>query len=107
MKRIWKWTSALLALTLGLTLAACSGQNTGEGEQAAASVSTESTSPQNESATFSDTPDTPEQSQEGQSEESTEESESILVAYFSATGNTEAVAQTVAGQLGSVCGWTS
>ena len=99
MKRIWKWTSALLALTLGLTLAACSGQNTGEGEQAAASVSTESTSPQNESATFSDTPDTPEQSQEGQSEESTEESESILVAYFSATGNTEAVAQTVAGQL--------
>ena len=99
MKRVWKWTSVLIALTLGLALTACNGQNIGEWKQEATSVSTESTSPQNESAVSSDTPDTLEQSQESQSEESAEEGKKILVAYFSATGNTEAVAQTIANQL--------
>lgn len=98
MKKMRIWVSLLLALTMGLTLTACSGQNPDSGKQGTA-ASTESTAPQSGSAASSDTPNALEQPQESQSEEPTEEGEKILVAYFSATGNTETVAQTIANQL--------
>lgn len=98
MKIMRIWTSLLLALTMGLTLAACGGQNLdSEGQKTTAP--TESTASQSEPAASSDASDAPEQSQESQREEPTEEGEKILVAYFSATGNTEAVAQIIASQL--------
>lgn len=84
MKRIKRWTIALFVLTMGLALTACSGQNAGEEAL------------QNEPmAPF----DTLRQPQASQGKESSEENGRILVAYFSATGNTEAVAQIIADQL--------
>ena len=68
MERIRKLSSFLLALTTGLALTACGGQNIG-GEEQMSSVSTESNSSQSESVTSSDTS---EQSQESPSEEPVE-----------------------------------
>lgn len=95
MKRMKKWITVFLALTMGLTLTACSGKNIDNQEQTA-SVLEESGSSKRGPAI---SPDISEQSQKNQGEESTRDSGKILVAYFSATGNTETVAQVIANQL--------
>ena len=80
--KTWKrWMSCLLAGCLLLALAAC-GQTT-----------------QEEPADETETTQTPEPSQPEEGE--TAETGNVLVVYFSATGNTEAVAGTIADTLGA------
>ena len=80
--KTWKrWMSCLLAGCLLLALAAC-GQTT-----------------QEEPADETETTQTPEPSQPEEGE--TAETGNVLVVYFSATGNTEAVAGTIADVLGA------
>ena len=75
-----KWFSLLLALTMALSLAACSAGNTsGPQESQPGSAVSETPAPAEPDAA----PETPEEG----------DAPSTLVAYFSATGNTEGVAE--------------
>ena len=75
-----KWFSLLLALTMALSLAACGAGNTsGPQESQPGSAVSETPAPAEPDAA----PETPEEG----------DAPSTLVAYFSATGNTEGVAE--------------
>ena len=75
-----KWFSLLLALTMALSLAACGAGNTsGPQESQPGSAVSETPAP----AELDAAPETPEEG----------DAPSTLVAYFSATGNTEGVAE--------------
>ena len=86
-----KWTSLFLALAMALSLAACGSSNQGNTPEPPASVS---------GSTAEETPTG--EPAEGPSEEPAEsetptagDSSSVLIAYFSWSGNTEQVAQII------------
>ena len=102
-----KFVTILLALVLLFALAACAGNtesnenngNTGSSQNAEDQSATSSNAG-NESVESSETPDS--NSGDTVSEPDNEpESSKILVAYFSATNNTEGVAQKLADGLGA------
>ena len=100
-----KWTSLLLALAMALSLAACGNSGTQENtSEPPASVSGTTTE---ETPAPTDTEAPAEEPAEEPSEEPAEsetptagDSSSVLIAYFSWSGNTEQVAQIIRGETG-------
>ena len=100
-----KWTSLLLALAMALSLAACGNSGTQENtSEPPASVSGSTTE---ETPAPTDTEAPAEEPAEEPSEEpaesetpTTEDSSSVLIAYFSWSGNTEQVAQIIQQETG-------
>ena len=90
MKRI---LSAVLMLALAFSLAACSN-NTQPEETPNSTQSEENTSPSSESTSGSETVE-PDSTDDPASSEG-----NVLIAYFSKTGNTETIANMIAGQTG-------
>lgn len=80
-----KWTSLFLALAMALSLAACGSSNQGNTPEPPASVSG-STGEETPAPTGTETP--------------AEDSSSVLIAYFSWSGNTEQVAQIIQQETG-------
>ena len=95
-----KWLSLLLALAMALPLAACgSAGNQENTPEPPASVSG-STGEETPASTDAETPAEEPAEEPAESEASTtEDSGSVLIAYFSATGNTEYIAEHLAGIL--------
>ena len=99
-----KWTSLLLALAMALSLAACGNSNQENTPEPPASVSG-STGEKTPAPTDTETP-TEEPAEEpseepAESETSTTgDSSSVLIAYFSWSGNTEQVAQIIQQETG-------
>ena len=99
-----KWTSLLLALAMVLSLTACGNSNQGNATEPPASVSG-STAEETPAPTDTETP--AEEPAEEPSEEPAEsetptagDSSSVLIAYFSWSGNTEQVAQIIQQETG-------
>ena len=99
-----KWTALLLALAMALSLAACGSSNQENTPEPPASVSG-STGEETSDPTGTETP--AEESTEAPAEETaesetptTEDSTSVLIAYFSWSGNTEQVAQIIQQETG-------
>ena len=91
-----KWTSLFLALAMALSLAACGSSNQGNTPEPPASVS---------GSTAEETPteEPAEEPSEEPAESETptaEDSSSVLIAYFSWSGNTEQVAQIIQQETG-------
>lgn len=80
-----KWTSLFLALAMAFSLAACGSSNQGNTPEPPASVSG-STGEETPAPTGTETP--------------AEDSSSVLIAYFSWSGNTEQVAQIIQQETG-------
>ncbi len=93
MKNFYKIGSLLLVALLILTFAACGG-DTNSGQDTQTSSSDASTHEETSNDTVSE--ETVPESTGGSDTES-----KVLVAYFSATGNTKAVAETIADELGA------
>ncbi len=93
MKNFYKIGSLLLVALLILTFAACGG-DTNSGQDTQTSSSDASTHEETSNDTVSE--ETVSESTDGSDTES-----KVLVAYFSATGNTKAVAETIADELGA------
>ena len=93
MKNFYKIGSLLLVALLILTFAACGG-DTNSGQDTQTSSSDASTHEETSNDTVSE--ETVSESTGGSDTES-----KVLVAYFSATGNTKAVAETIADELGT------
>ena len=87
-----KWFSLLLALTMAVSLAAC-GAGTANDSQESPPGSAPTASEPSASAEPEPTPGPPEETSGSAQEPGEEDAPSTLVAYFSATGNTEGVAQ--------------
>ena len=95
-----KWFSLLLAMTMAVSLAAC-GAGTAGDPQASQPGSTPSVSEPPASTEPEPTPDPTEETLCDPQEPGEEDTPSTLVAYFSATGNTEGVAQHLQAVLGA------
>ena len=92
--RIWKqFFSCLLAGAMTLSLAACGGNDSAVNDQTAQDQTQEETVPPADTSTDTAAP-------EDSGGESTAESGSVLVVYYSATGNTETVAGYIAQATG-------
>ena len=87
-----KLLSTLLALTMAVSLAAC-GAGTASDPQENQPGSAPSVSEPPASAEPEPTPDSSEETSDSAQEPGEEDAPSTLVAYFSATGNTEGIAQ--------------
>ena len=87
-----KWFSLLLALTMAVSLAAC-GAGTANDSQESPPGSAPTASEPSASAEPEPTPGPPEETSGSAREPGEEDAPSTLVAYFSATGNTEGIAQ--------------
>ena len=96
-----KWTSLLLALAMALSLAACGDSGTQENtSEPPASVSS-STGEETPAPTDTETPAEEPSEEPSESETSaTGDSSSVLIAYFSWSGNTEQVAQIIQQETG-------
>ena len=95
-----KWTSLLLALAMALSLAACGSSNQGNTPEPPASVSG-STGEETPAPTGTETPAEEPSEEPAESETSTTgDSSSVLIAYFSWSGNTEQVAQIIQQETG-------
>ena len=99
-----KWTSLFLALAMTFSLAACGNSNQENSPEPPASVSgstTEETSAPTDTETPAEEP-TEEPSEEPAERETptAEDSSSVLIAYFSWSGNTEQVAQIIQQETG-------
>ena len=99
-----KWTSLLLALAMALSLAACGNSNQENSPEPPASASGSTTE---ETSALTDTETPAEEPTEEPSEEPAEretstarDSSSVLIAYFSWSGNTEQVAQIIQQETG-------
>ena len=99
-----KWTSLLLALAIALSLAACGNSNQENSPEPPASASGSTTE---ETSALTDTETPAEEPTEEPSEEPAEsetptagDSSSVLIAYFSWSGNTEQVAQIIQQETG-------
>ena len=92
-----KWTSLLLALAMAFSLAACGNSGTQENtSEPPASVSGSTTE---ETPVPTDTETPAEELAEGETP-TTEDSSSVLIAYFSWSGNTEQVARIIQQETG-------
>ena len=87
-----KWFSLLLALTMAVSLAAC-GAGTANDSQESPPGSAPTASEPSASAEPEPMPGPPEETSGSAREPGEEDAPSTLVAYFSATGNTEGIAQ--------------
>ena len=99
-----KWTSLLLALAMALSLTACGNSNQGNATEPPASVS-DSTAEETPAPTGTETPagEPTEAPLEEPAERETPaagDSSSVLIAYFSWSGNTEQVAQIIQQETG-------
>ena len=95
-----KWTSLLLALAMALSLAACGNSNQENTPEPPASVSG-STGEETPAPTGTETPAEEPSEEPAESETSTTgDSSSVLIAYFSWSGNTEQVAQIIQQETG-------
>ena len=95
-----KWTSLFLALAMALSLAACGSSNQGNTPEPPASVSG-STGEETPAPTGTEMPAEEPAEEPAESETSTTgDSSSVLIAYFSWSGNTEQVAQIIQQETG-------
>lgn len=100
-----KWTSLLLALAMTISLAACGNSGTQENtSEPPASVSgsiTEETPAPTDTETPAEEPvEEPSEEPAGSETPTAEDSSSVLIAYFSWSGNTEQVAQIIQQETG-------
>ena len=93
MKNWKRLFSCLLAGAMALSLAACGGNDSAANDQTAQDQTQEETVPPADTSTDTTAP-------EASAGESTAESGSVLVVYYSATGNTEGVANYIAEATG-------
>lgn len=95
-----KWTSLLLALAMALSLAACGNSNQEPPPEPPASVSG-STGEETPAPTGTETPAEEPSEEPAESETfTTGDSSSVLITYFSWSGNTEQVAQIIQQETG-------
>ena len=100
-----KWISLLLALAMTLSLSACGNsgtqENTSEPPASASGSTTEETSAPTDTETPAEEPTEEPSEEPAESETPTaEDSSSVLIAYFSWSGNTEQVAQIIQQETG-------
>ena len=92
-----KWTSLLLALAMALSLAACGDSGTQENTSEPPASVSGSTAEETPAPTDTEAP--AEELAEGETP-TTEDSSSVLIAYFSWSGNTEQVARIIQQETG-------
>lgn len=96
-----KWTSLLLALAMTLSLAACGNSGTQENTSEPPASVSGSTAEETPAPTDTETPAEEPAEEPAESETSTTgDSSSVLIAYFSWSGNTEQVAQIIQQETG-------
>ena len=96
-----KWTSLLLALAMALSLAACGNSGTQENTSEPPASVSGSTTEETPAPTGTETPAEEPSEEPAESETSTTgDSSSVLIAYFSWSGNTEQVAQIIQQETG-------
>ena len=100
-----KWTSLFLALAMAFSLAACGNsgtqENTSEPPASASGSTTEETSAPTDTETPAEEPaEEPSEEPAERETPTTEDSSSVLIAYFSWSGNTEQVAQIIQQETG-------
>ena len=91
--------SLLMSLVMALSLTACSGNGNSSSSQASSATPESSASDSSASEASSQAPSSSEVSSEAQAED-TGSGNSVLVVYYSATGNTAQVAQYIANSTG-------
>ena len=96
-----KWTSLLLALAMTLSLAACGDSGTQENTSEPPASVSGSTGEETPAPTGTEMPAEEPAEEPAESETSTTgDSSSVLITYFSWSGNTEQVAQIIRGETG-------
>ena len=96
-----KWTSLLLALAMALSLAACGSSGTQENTSEPPASVSGSITEETPAPTGTETPAEEPSEEPAESEMSTTgDSSSVLIAYFSWSGNTEQVAQIIQQETG-------
>ena len=99
-----KVCSILLSMAMLFSLAACSGGEPAASESSASEAPTSSSEvssqPASESAETSAVPEEPASSEEPVASEESTEAGGTLIAYFSWSGNTEQMAQTIQAEIG-------
>ena len=96
-----KLTALLLAFLLTLTLAACAGENVSSSSTPSLSTADSSSETSSEPAATSEPTPTTAPTEEPVSEAEPDTGTKVLVAYFSATGNTRPLAEYMADGLGA------
>ena len=91
--------SLLMSLVMALSLAACSGSGDGSSSQVSSAAPESSAAESSASESSSEAPSSSEVSSQAQAED-TGSGSSVLVVYYSATGNTAQVAQYIADSTG-------
>ena len=91
--------SLLLSLVMALSLAACSGNENSSSSQVSSAAPESSAAESSASESSSEAPSSSEVSSQAQAED-TGSGSSVLVVYYSATGNTAQVAQYIADSTG-------
>ena len=100
-----KWTSLLLALAMALSLAACGNSGTQENTSeppasVSGSIAEETPAPTDTEAPAEEPAEEPSEEPAESETPTTEDSSSVLIAYFSWSGNTEQVAQIIQQETG-------
>ena len=100
-----KWTALLLALAMALSLAACGDPGTQENTSeppasVSGSIAEETPAPTDTEAPAEEPAEEPSEEPAESETPTTEDSSSVLIAYFSWSGNTEQVAQIIQQETG-------